>query len=115
MARPCRPPLQVCSDSGQRSLDLSASEPDSRSWSKPPTSRTKLHNTPRPQQERSQVLTHVIERIHKLAQQFMREGFVDNEPDARLAAIRVLVAAERVGHAPSVPSEQEQSDDSAQD
>ncbi|HEY2198292.1 MAG TPA: hypothetical protein VGH69_11455 [Mycobacterium sp.] len=33
--------------------------------------------------------------IEELAQQLMREGYLDNEADARLAAIEIILAVER--------------------
>jgi hypothetical protein len=35
-----------------------------------------------------------IERVHELSQRLIHDGYVDNEPDARLMAIRILVAVE---------------------
>jgi hypothetical protein len=37
-----------------------------------------------------------IERINDIAARLLREGFVDNEPDAVLTAIQIIIAAEDV-------------------
>jgi hypothetical protein len=34
-------------------------------------------------------------RIDDLAEQLVREGYLDNEADARLAAIKIILAAEQ--------------------
>ncbi|HEY2299773.1 MAG TPA: hypothetical protein VGH43_18725 [Jatrophihabitans sp.] len=34
-------------------------------------------------------------RIDDLAEQLVREGYIDNEADARLAAIKIILAAEQ--------------------
>jgi len=34
--------------------------------------------------------------LEKLAANLLRDGYVDNEPDARLAALRILVANEEL-------------------
>jgi hypothetical protein len=45
------------------------------------------------------------DRIDDLAARLIRQGYVDNEPDARLAAIRIILALER-----SAGSDEEGSD-----
>jgi acylphosphatase len=35
-----------------------------------------------------------IDRVRQLAERLMLEGFVDNEPDAQLVAIQIVIAAE---------------------
>jgi hypothetical protein len=37
-----------------------------------------------------------IDRVHELASRLIREGFVDNEPDAQPIAIQIIIAAEDV-------------------
>jgi hypothetical protein len=34
-----------------------------------------------------------IKRVHEIAALLLREGFADNEPDAVLLAIRIVIAA----------------------
>jgi hypothetical protein len=47
-----------------------------------------------------------VQKVQELAQRLVREGYVDNEPDARLLAIRIFVAAKRV-----LPTDRERDDD----
>ncbi|HEY2197508.1 MAG TPA: hypothetical protein VGH69_07395 [Mycobacterium sp.] len=43
-----------------------------------------------------------IEKVRKVFEQLIREGYADNEADARLLAIRLIVLADRVcGRRPS--------------
>jgi hypothetical protein len=35
----------------------------------------------------------MIKRIQELAERLLRDGYATNEPDARLAAVKILVAA----------------------
>ena len=41
----------------------------------------------------------MLDRVLMLAQSLLDDGYVDNEPDARLMAVRILVAAGAVASA----------------
>jgi hypothetical protein len=46
--------------------------------------------------------------IEQLANRLLREGSVDNEADARLAAVRMIIATERLAAEPERPDADEE-------
>lgn len=46
----------------------------------------------------------MADAIRELGHRLIRDGYVDNEPDAFLAAIRIIAASSRVANVDEAPS-----------